>query len=126
MFSLSNKHALVTGAGSGIGRAVALLLARQGATVYVADINPDQTSEVVKEIVHAGGKAAAKVMDVASQQMVDAVFGDLSQLDILVNSAGVSHIGTVESTSEEDMDRLYRVNVKGVYNCLRAGIALMK
>ena len=126
MFSLSNKHALVTGAGSGIGRAVALLLAKQGATVYVADINPDQTSEVVKEIVHAGGKAAAKVMDVSNQQVVDDVFGDLSQLDILVNSAGVSHIGTVESTSEEDMDRLYRVNVKGVYNCLRAGIPLLK
>ncbi|HXO77103.1 MAG TPA: SDR family oxidoreductase [Puia sp.] len=126
MFSLSNKHALVTGAGSGIGRAVALLLAKQGATVYVADINPDQTSEVVKEIVHAGGKAAAKVMDVSNQQVVDDVFGDLSQLDILVNSAGVSHIGTVETTSEEDMDRLYRVNVKGVYNCLRAGIPLLK
>src|ERR1700754_670150 len=126
MFSLSNKHALVTGAGSGIGRAVALLLAKQGATVYVADINPDQTAEVVKEIVNAGGRAVAKVTDVSNQQLVDAVFTGLPKLDILVNSAGVSHIGTVESTSEEDMDRLYRVNVKGVYNCLRAGIPLLK
>ncbi len=126
MFSLSNKHALVTGAGSGIGRAVALLLAKQGATVYVADINPDQTAEVVKEIENAGGKAVGKVTDVSNQELVDAVFAGLPQLDILVNSAGVSHIGTVESTSEEDMDRLYKVNIKGVYNCLRAGIAAMK
>ena len=126
MFSLSNKHALVTGAGSGIGRAVALLLAKQGATVYVADINLDQTNEVVKEIENAGGRAVGKVTDVSNQQLVDAVFAGLPKLDILVNSAGVSHIGTVESTSEEDMDRLYRVNVKGVYNCLRAGIPLLK
>jgi 2-keto-3-deoxy-L-fuconate dehydrogenase len=126
MFSLSNKHALVTGAGSGIGKAVALLLAKQGATVYIADINLDQTNEVVKEIEDAGGRAVGKVMDVSSQQLVDAVFADLPQLDILVNSAGVSHIGTAETTSEEDMDRLYRVNVKGVYNCLRAGIPVMK
>ena len=126
MFSLSNKHALVTGAGSGIGRAVALLLARQGATVYVADINPDQTNEVVKEIENAGGRAVAKVTDVSNQQLVDAVFAGLPKLDILVNSAGVSHIGTVESTSEEDMDRLYRVNIKGVYNCLRAAIPVMR
>jgi 2-keto-3-deoxy-L-fuconate dehydrogenase len=126
MFSLSNKHALVTGAGSGIGRAVALLLAKQGATVYVADINLDQTNEVVKEIENAGGRAVGKVTDVSNQQLVDAVFAGLPKLDILVNSAGVSHIGTVESTSEEDMDRLYRVNVKGVYNCLRAGIVAMR
>ena len=126
MFSLSNKHALVTGAGSGIGRAVALLLAKQGATVYVADINPDQTGEVVKEIENAGGRAVGKVTDVSNQQVVDAVFAGLPKLDILVNSAGVSHIGTVETTSEEDMDRLYKVNVKGVYNCLRAGIPLLK
>ncbi len=126
MFTLLNKHAVVTGAGSGIGKAVALLLAKQGATVYVADINLDQTGEVVKEIETAGGKAVAKVTDVSNQQLVDAVFAGLPKLDILVNSAGVSHIGTVESTSEEDMDRLYKVNVKGVYNCLRAGMPLLK
>src|SRR5260221_1743751 len=126
MFTLLNKHAVVTGAGSGIGKAVALLLAKQGATVYVADIKLDQTGEVVKEIETAGGKAVAKVTDVSNQQLVDAVFAGLPKLDILVNSAGVSHIGTVESTSEEDMDRLYKVNVKGVYNCLRAGMPLLK
>jgi len=126
MFSLTNKHAVVTGAGSGIGKAVALLLAKQGATVYVTDINLEQANEVVKEITAAGGTAEAKVLDVSNQQNVEAAFGGLVRLDILVNSAGVSHIGTAESTSEEDFDRLYRVNVKGVYNCLRSGIPLLR
>jgi len=126
MFSLLNKHAVVTGAGSGIGKAVALLLAKQGATVYVTDINLEQANEVVKEITAAGGMAEAKVLDVSSQPNVEAAFGGLARLDILVNSAGVSHIGTAESTSEEDFDRLYRVNVKGVYNCLRSAIPLLR
>lgn len=126
MFSLLNKHAVVTGAGSGIGKAVALLLAKQGATVYVTDINLEQANEVVKEIIEAGGTAEAKVLDVSNQQNVQAAFEGLVRLDILVNSAGVSHIGTAETTSEEDFDRLYRVNVKGVYNCLRSGIPLLR
>ena len=126
MFSLLNKHAVVTGAGSGIGKAVALLLAKQGATVYVTDINLEQANDVVKEIVAAGGTAEAKVLDVSNQPNVEAAFGGLVRLDILVNSAGVSHIGTAESTAEEDFDRLYRVNVKGVYNCLRSAMPLLR
>ncbi|HEV2478952.1 MAG TPA: SDR family oxidoreductase [Puia sp.] len=126
MFSLSDKHAIVTGAGSGIGRAVALMLARQGAVVYVVDIREDQASAVVEEITGTGGKAYPKTVDVVDQQEVDALLASLPRLDILVNSAGVSHIGTAESTSEADFDRLYRVNVKGVYNCLRAAIPLLR
>jgi NAD(P)-dependent dehydrogenase (short-subunit alcohol dehydrogenase family) len=126
MFSLPDKHTIVTGAGSGIGKAVALLLAKQGAMVYVVDIQENQAGEVAEEIMNAGGKAIAKIVDVADQQMVDALFESLPRLDILINSAGVSHIGTAESTSEADFDRLYRVNVKGVYNCLRAAIPLLK
>jgi len=126
MFGLTNKRAAITGAGSGIGRAVALLLARQGAHVTIIDINEDQAREVVEEIEAAGGKADAKQADVSSQQEVTALFAGLPSLDILVNSAGVSHIGTAESTSEADFDRLYKVNVKGVYNCLYAGIPVMK
>lgn len=126
MFSLSDKHAVVTGAGSGIGRAVALLLAKQGARVYVADINEDQAGEVVKEIEAAGGVASALVADVSNQQEVLRAFEGLPGLDILVNSAGVSHIGTAESTNEEDFDRLYRVNVKGVYNSIHAAIPVFR
>jgi 2-keto-3-deoxy-L-fuconate dehydrogenase len=123
MFRLHNKHAVVTGAGSGIGKAVALLLAKQGATVYVADINEEQANSTAKEI---GDKAIAKIADVSDQSQTKALFESLPRLDILVNSAGVSHIGTAESTQEADMDRLYKVNIKGVYNCLHAAIPVLK
>ena len=120
------RVAVITGAGSGIGRAVALLLARQGARVYVADINEGQAHDVVKEIETEGGKASALTGDVSNQQQVGQLFSGLDRIDILVNSAGVSHIGTAESTAEADFDRLYNVNVKGVYNCLHAAIPLIK
>jgi 2-keto-3-deoxy-L-fuconate dehydrogenase len=126
MFGLTNKNAVVTGAGSGIGKAVALVLARQGAHVTIVDINKAEADAVVKEIEGAGGKASAVAVDVSDQGKVDAAFAGLASLDILVNSAGVSHIGTAESTSEADFDRLYKVNVKGVYNCLHAAIPVMK
>jgi NAD(P)-dependent dehydrogenase (short-subunit alcohol dehydrogenase family) len=126
MFGLTNKNAVVTGAGSGIGKAVALVLAQQGAHVTIVDINEAEAAAVVKEIEGAGGKAAAVAVDVSDQGRVDAAFAGLAALDILVNSAGVSHIGTAESTSEADFDRLYKVNVKGVYNCLHAAIPVMK
>jgi NAD(P)-dependent dehydrogenase (short-subunit alcohol dehydrogenase family) len=126
MFGLTNKNAVVTGAGSGIGKAVALVLSRQGAHVTIVDINKAEAEAVVKEIEGAGGKASAVAVDVSDQGKVDAAFAGLGSLDILVNSAGVSHIGTAESTSEADFDRLYKVNVKGVYNCLRAAIPVMK
>ena len=126
MFGLAGKDAVVTGAGSGIGKAVALLLARQGARVTILDINEDHAHVVAEEIEAAGGKAAAGQADVSNQQEVVALFAGLPRLDILVNSAGISHIGTVESTSEGDMDRLYKVNVKGVYNCIHAAVPLMK
>ena len=126
MFGLAGKQAVVTGAGSGIGRAVALLLARQGAQVTIMDINEDHADAVAAEIEAAGGKAKAGAADVSNQQEVTALFAGMSRLDILVNSAGVSHIGTAVSTAEADFDRLYHVNVKGVYNCLHAAIPLLK
>jgi NAD(P)-dependent dehydrogenase (short-subunit alcohol dehydrogenase family) len=126
MFGLAGKEAVVTGAGSGIGKAVALLLARQGAHVTIMDINQDHAHAVAEEIEAAGWKARAAAADVSNQQEVVGLFGEMSRLDILVNSAGVSHIGTAETTSEADFDRVYKVNVKGVYNCLHAAIPLLK
>jgi len=123
MFNLEGKHAVVTGAGSGIGKAVAILLAKQGAMVYVADINKEQANETVQEI---GSNATALIADLSDQQQTNAIFATLPKLDILVNSAGVSHIGTAESTEEADMDRLYKVNIKGIYNCLHAAIPLLR
>jgi NAD(P)-dependent dehydrogenase (short-subunit alcohol dehydrogenase family) len=126
MFQLNNKKAVVTGAGSGIGKAVASLFARQGAEVYAIDLNEVAANATATEIQNSGGKAFAQVVDVTSQQQVKESFDKIGRVDILVNSAGVSHVGNVENTTEADFDRLYNVNVKGVYNCLQAAVSLMK
>lgn len=126
MFQLNGKIAVVTGSGSGIGKAVALAFAKQGAEVHLIDLNEEAINATAKEIENENGKAVPHACDVTNQQQVKAIFSSIGKIDILVNSAGVSHIGTVETTSEEDFDRLYKVNVKGVYNCLHAAVSLMK
>jgi 2-keto-3-deoxy-L-fuconate dehydrogenase len=126
MFDLHEKAAVITGAGSGIGQAVALLLARQGAYIHAVDIDHTKAEQTAATIREQGGQAIAYVVDVSSQQQVAALFSGWQRVDILVNSAGISHVGTVETTAEEDFDRLFKVNVKGVYHCLRGAIPLMK
>lgn len=126
MFDFSNKKVYVTGAGSGIGKSVALLFAKQGAHVHVVDLNKTQAATTVEEIKKNGGAATANVADVSDQEAVVKIFKNAGRVDVLVNSAGVSHIGKVETTSMADFDRLFNVNVKGVYNCLFAAIPLMK
>ncbi len=127
IFKLTNKKAIVTGAGSGIGRAIAKLFAAQGAFIYVADIGKQQADAVVASIKEEGGQAAPLVCDVANQSAVKEAFAVAEQIDILVNSAGISHIGRADNTTEEDFDRIYQVNVKGVYNCIQAALpAMMK
>ncbi len=126
MFSLKNKTAIITGAGSGIGRAVAILFAKQGAIVHVLDINAENAAAVVKEIETDGGTAFAKACDISNQQQVLEVFAAIDKPGMLVACAGVSHIGKVENTSEAEFDRIYNVNVKGTYNCLHAVIPMMK
>ncbi len=126
MFKLNGKIAVVTGGGSGIGKAVALLFAEQGAEVHILDLNKENCSAIVNEITQAIGKAFAHACDVTSQKEINEIFSGIANVDILVNSAGISHIGDIESTTETDMDRLYNVNVKGVYNCMKAAITSMK
>lgn len=126
MFQLDGKIAVITGSGSGIGKAIALLFAKQGAEVHLLDLNEEAVSTTKTEIQKYGGKAVSHVCDVTSQHAVNEFFNSIGKINILVNSAGVSHIGTIETTNEEDFDRLYKVNVKGVYNCIRAAISLMK
>ena len=127
---LKDRVAIVTGAGSGIGRAIALRFAAEGARVAVLDLNVEQGEAVAGEIEAAGGSASFFRCDVTRQAEVFEVFAAvrdrLGPLDVLVNNAGIAHIGTVEGTSEEDLDRVYAVNVKGVYNCLKAGVPMMK
>jgi len=130
MFRLDNKTAVVTGGGSGIGRAISMILAKQGANVYILDMDENGARAVVQEIFDAGFTASYFRTDVSNQQEVDSIFGRVVQesgrLDILVNNAGIAHIGNAENTKEEDFERLFRVNVKGVYNCLHAAIGHMK
>jgi len=126
MLSLKDKTAIVTGGGSGIGKAVATTFARQGATVYVIDLNAEHGQQTVNEITTAGGKAFAFACDVSNQQQVDEVFAKIPGVTLLVNNAGIAHVGRADTTTEEDFDRVYSINVKGVYNCLHAALPLMK
>ena len=126
LFSLHNKKAAITGAGSGIGLAIAQVFAQQGAEVYILDLNEATAQAAVQSILDQGGKAYAYACDVSNQPQVKAVFQEIGALDILVNNAGIAHIGNAENTSEADFDRVMNINVKGVYNCLHAAIPLMK
>jgi 2-keto-3-deoxy-L-fuconate dehydrogenase len=129
LFDLSDKLATVTGAGSGIGRAIASVFGRQGAHVVALDLDEEAAQATVQTIRSAGGKADALVCDVASASQVSSVFEGIERtygrLDILVNNAGIAHVGTIEQTSEDDFDRLYQVNVKGVFLCSRAAVPIM-
>jgi NAD(P)-dependent dehydrogenase (short-subunit alcohol dehydrogenase family) len=126
MFRLDGKVAAITGGGSGIGRAVAKVFAQQGATVHIIDLSEEAGNNVLAEITAEGGKGFAYSCDVSNQQQVNEVFAKIEGLNILVNNAGIAHVGNVENTTEEDFERVFKVNVKGVYNCLQAAVALMK
>jgi 2-keto-3-deoxy-L-fuconate dehydrogenase len=126
MFQLNNKLALVTGGGSGIGKEVCKVLAKQGAHVIVVDLNADSAKGTVDEITTNGNTAEALTLDVTNQGAVTTSFEKLKSLDILVNCAGISHIGSATSTNEADFEKVFQVNVKGVYNCLQAGVNIMK
>ena len=128
-FSLSGKVSVVTGGGSGIGRAIALRFAAASSTVCILDLNLSVAEKVVQEIAQAGGRASAFACDVTDQPAVRQTFNQIFQnerVHILVNNAGVSHIGNVETTTEADFDRIMRVNVKGYYNCIQSCASHMK
>jgi 2-keto-3-deoxy-L-fuconate dehydrogenase len=119
---LADKYALVTGAGSGIGRAIAVRLAGEGAHVTILEARAEAGEQTAVEIRAAGGVAQVLAADVSSTESMRVAFEKLQRLDILVNNAGIAHIGDVLTTSPEDMDRIYGVNVKGVYHGLHFGL----
>ena len=129
MFRLDGKVALVTGGGSGIGREIALLFARQGANVCVADLNGPAAEAVAGEIFAQDGEAFAQPLDVTDLTSARAAVATTAErygrLDVLVNNAGIGMVGNLTETEPEDFDRLVDVNVRGVYYCSRAGVEQM-
>ena len=129
MFNLSGKVTVVTGGGSGIGRAIATRFGGQGAHIVVLDLDGRAAKDTAAEIVAAGGSADAAACDVSDAAGVKAAFDGIvartRRLDILINNAGVAHVGNIERTPEDEFDRLYRVNVKGVYLCSQAAVPVM-
>jgi NAD(P)-dependent dehydrogenase (short-subunit alcohol dehydrogenase family) len=129
MFRLDGKAALVTGAGSGIGREIACLYAKQGATVAIGDINQDAARAVADEIAAAGGEAFPLALDVAdlasAEAAVAAVVKRHGRLDILVNNAGIGLVGNLTETAPADFDRLVAVNMGGVFYCSKAAVTQM-
>ena len=128
-FSLKNKVTIVTGGGSGIGKAISLTFAEQGAKVHILDFNLEAAQEIVTEIKNNGKQAEAHKCDVSNTQNVSAIIQSITKtekIDILINNAGIAHVGTIESVEETDLDRLYNVNIKGVYNCIKAAVPSLK
>lgn len=126
MSELKDKIALVTGGGSGIGKAISMRFAAAGAEVHIFDMNEAGSNAVVQEIVDLGGRAVHHTCNVTDQKEVLGLVNKLGKIDILVNNAGIAHVGNVEKCAEADFERVFQVNVKGAYNLLHAVVPVMK
>ncbi len=129
MFQLTNKSTLVTGAASGIGASIAAVFSQAGAFTYVADRDLEGAKRVAKDLVDRGGEALALGLDVtdeaACSHVADEIKARHGSLDVLVNNAGIGSIGTILQTPGSDLDRLYAVNVRGVFNMAKAFLPAM-
>ncbi len=119
---LAGKYSLVTGAGSGIGRAIAVRLAAEGAHVTIFEARAETGEQTATQIREAGGTARVVACDVSDTAAMRAAFETVEQLDLLVNNAGIAHVGSVLTTTPEELDRVYAVNVRGVYHGLHFGV----
>jgi 3-oxoacyl-[acyl-carrier protein] reductase len=132
MFKLDNRVAIITGSGSkrGIGRTIALTLAKQGAAVVIADLNMEGIQDTVQTITEAGGKALGVELNVTSKEstdaMVEKVLQTYGRIDILVNNAGISQKVTVQDMTIEDISRIFNVNMFGLFLCTQSVLETMK
>jgi NAD(P)-dependent dehydrogenase (short-subunit alcohol dehydrogenase family) len=127
VFELIGKRAVITGAASGIGFAISRLFAAQGATVVLIDLDPDRANLAATSITEkTGTPTAGFACDVGSEENVEKTFAEIAgPVDILVNCAGLAHVGNLQSTSLVDFERLFAVNVRGTFLCMRAAIKTM-
>lgn len=123
---LIDKHALITGGGSGIGRAIAERFAAEGAHVFIVELSDAGAADAAAAIRATGGKCDVLAADVSDTEAMRAAFAKLPKLDVLVNNAGIAHIGNVLTTTAADMDRLHAVNVRGVYHGMHFGVPLLQ
>lgn len=130
MFSLNNKISIITGGGSGIGKSIAELFAQQGATVFILDVDESGAQSTADNIKSKNGKGTFLKCNIASTDEVNKIINTIAEehpsIDIIVNNAGIAHVGTVESTSDADFDKLINVNIKGVFHIVRAALPYMK
>lgn len=126
MSKLAGKIVVVTGGGSGIGQAISEVFAQEGAHVHILDLNAGAGAKVVQDIIAAGGHATLHVCSVADQSEIIKAIDAIGRVDILINNAGIAHIGNLENCSEQDFDKIFQVNVKGAYNTLYAVVPRMK
>jgi len=119
------KTTIITGAGSGIGQAVAYQQAAEGNHVIILDYSEEAAQVTADQIIKDGGQATVIHCDVSDTESVAAAFKKIEKVDNLVNNAGIASVGNVETCTPDELDRIYNVNIKGVYNCLHFAIPKM-
>lgn len=123
---MKDKKVVITGAGSGIGKAMALLFAEKGAAVYILDVDEKGGQSVADEIAASGNQSQFYKLDISDAENVNHIFKTIGKIDVLVNNAGIAHVGTAEQCAPADFKKVYAINVRGVYNCLYAALPSMK
>ncbi|WP_339791948.1 SDR family oxidoreductase [uncultured Imperialibacter sp.] len=126
MYNLKNRTTIITGGASGIGKATVFAFAKAGANVQIIDVNQANVDATLADLKSQGLTATAHICDISKQTEVRKLFTTIGDIHILVNNAGIAHIGRADTTSEDDFQRVMDVNVKGVYNCIHEAIPIMK
>ena len=125
IFSLENKVVIITGGSSGIGRAISILFAQQGAEVHIFDLQSQLSEDTISEVQQFNKNSRFHPVDITNEQLVLDEINALNVIDILINNAGIAQIGNVENTSSGDFQKIFDVNVKGAFNCIKAVIPTM-
>ncbi|CAM4259163.1 SDR family oxidoreductase [Cytophagaceae bacterium 50C-KIRBA] len=122
LFTLKNKKAVITGGGSGIGKAISLLFAKQGAEVHMIDLENASSRQTEKELKSISQQSQLHIVNITQLEAVKNLASELGNIDILINNAGIAQIGNLENTTSEGFQAIFDVNVKGAFHCMQAFI----